>query len=380
MSEAKITLHRNSASQLRQYLKNNPSRRRRFDKIRKTAGPLVTSNYDVSSECNLFCEGCLFFEGDSYKAHADTKTLAQYDEFWKQEKERGINFPIMAGAEPALRQDRLLAAAKYMDKGLVLSNGTIKLSDELPFRIHISLWGDEEITKGLRGGAVFHKPLRLYAQDPRVVFVFTISNQNIQVLPKVVEICHGYGAKLSFNHFSPTMQYKDKLASNIDNDRKYFRISTADDNMSFTDDLLKQARDTVDDLIEKYPDTIIFSHAYNHLVTDPKGVYDIDPMTGIARDCAANGLDNHWHYHVDLERDDSKCCSPNIDCNTCRAYVQSYGSFEDRLPRFLETEKTFDDWLEIMNTWCRLFLVDFDKDRQLDKMANEQNKQPVELL
>lgn len=53
--------------------------------------------------------------------------------------------------------------------------------------------------------------------------------------------------------------------------------------MSFTDDLLKEARGTVDNLVEKYLDRIIFSHAYNYLVTVPKEVYHIDPKTGIAR-------------------------------------------------------------------------------------------------
>jgi len=345
---------------LKKYFRQNPERKKLFFKIRRHTGSLVTSNYDISNECNLTCEGCLFFEGDNYKKHADTKTADEYEEFWKKEKDRGVNYPYIAGAEPALKQDRLISAAKYFDKGLVVSNGTIKLKEEIPFRIHLSLWGDEEITKNLRGGAVFHKPLRLYADDPRVVFIFTISDKNIHVLANVVKICNGYGAKVSFNHFSPTVSYLDKLSNHINNDNKYFRISSEDDNLIFTEDDLEKARDTVDDLMEKYPETIIYSHAYNKLVTTPGGIYDIDPDTGWATDCASKNIGHHRHFHVDLETDDAKCCSPNIDCGTCRAYLQSYGSFTTWFTRFLQSEELFDDWLEIKDTWARLFLVDWD--------------------
>lgn len=346
---------------LKQYLRQRPERKDLFIKIRKHTGSLVTSNYDISNECNLTCEGCLFFEGDNYLKHADTRTIDEYEQFWKMEKDRGVNYPYIAGAEPALKQDRLVSAAKYFDKGLVVSNGTIRLKEELPFRIHISLWGDEEITKNLRGGAVFHKPLRLYAEDPRVVFIFTISDKNIHVLPNVVKICNEYGAKLSFNHFSPTVSYLDKLSSHANNDDKYFRISSENDNLIFTEDDMVRARDAVDDLMVKYPDTIIFSHAYNKLITTPGGIYDIDPESGWSRDCATRNIGHHRHFHVDLETDDAKCCSPNIECSTCRAYLQSYGSFTTWFSRFMQSEELFDDWLEIKDTWGRLFLVDWDK-------------------
>lgn len=345
---------------LKKYFRQKPERKKLFFKIRKHTGSLVTSNYDISNECNLTCEGCLFFEGQNYLEHQDTKTLDEYDAFWKQEKERGIDYPYIAGAEPTMKQDRLLAAAKYFDKGLVVTNGTIRIKDELPFRIHISLWGDEEITRDLRGGAVFHKPLKLYAKDPRVVFIFTISDKNIHVLPNVVKICSEYGARISFNHFSPTNTYLDKLTNHQSNDQKYFRISSEEDNLMFKGDDLKRARDTVDELMEKYPETIIFSHAYNQLITEPGGIYDIDPESGWARNCATRNIGHHRHFHVDLQQDDAKCCSPNIECKTCRAYLQSYGSFTTWFDQFLQTEEGFDQWLDIKDTWGRLFLVGWD--------------------
>jgi hypothetical protein len=97
------------------------------------------------------------------------------------------------------------------------------------------------------------------------------------------------------------------------------------------------------------------------LVTTPGGIYDIDPASGLENDCAAKNIDHHRHFHVDLETDDAKCCSPNIDCRTCRAYLQSYGSFTTWFSRFLQTEALFDDWLDIKDTWGRLFLVGWDE-------------------
>lgn len=54
--------------------------------IQKNCWPAGYTGCDVSSECNLFCEGCQFLESDSYKTHADSKKSAHYGEIWQQEK------------------------------------------------------------------------------------------------------------------------------------------------------------------------------------------------------------------------------------------------------------------------------------------------------
>ncbi len=52
-------------------------------------------------------------------------TLDAYRVFYQQENDRGITYPHMAGAEPALVQDRLRVISEVFSQGLVYTNCTI---------------------------------------------------------------------------------------------------------------------------------------------------------------------------------------------------------------------------------------------------------------
>src|SRR3974377_1581997 len=72
----------------------------RFDRVRRYFF-LRESTYDMTSRCNVRCDGCYYYEGDKQYAEDETDVEA-----WKKllasEKERGITFVVLAGAEPAL--------------------------------------------------------------------------------------------------------------------------------------------------------------------------------------------------------------------------------------------------------------------------------------
>jgi len=89
---------------------------------------------------------------------------------------------------------------------------------------------------------------------------------------------------------------------------------------------LIEIRDLLDTFIDKYPDTVLYTKAYNHWVTNINGLYKINETTGIAEDCAIKKQKYNLHYRTDFTSTGSKCCMPNIDCTHCRAYAGSFGS------------------------------------------------------
>ncbi|MHB8472081.1 MAG: radical SAM protein [Gammaproteobacteria bacterium] len=348
-------------ARVQQYLDEDPILASFYKKYRRHVAPIVSTNYDITDVCNLRCEGCLFFEGTDSRAHRDERTLEEYDQFFAAEAARGVNYPYFAGGEPALAQDRLRLAQRHFRRGMIFTNGTVRLDRDLPFAIHVSLWGDAHSTKKFRGAAVFGKSLTNYRGDPRATFIYTVTHLNIDSIADVVQVCHDQGARISFNHFSATAQYNAKLARGTPNDHAYFRFSTPADNLCLTATDRERIRDILDRMIDDYPDTVVYSTVYNEWISRAEGLYQLDPATGWASDCPTRDASFHKHYHVDLQESSGKCCSPNVDCRDCRAYAIAQATFRHRIRDYLVSRDAFARWVDVVETWCRLFLVGWDE-------------------
>jgi hypothetical protein len=117
----------------------------------------------------------------------------------------------------------------------------------------------------------------------------------------------------------------------------------------------------LDEVIVEFPQTLIYTRAYNKWVTNPAGLYQIDPQTGWATDCAVRQTRQHRHVRTDLTSGDSKCCSPNFDCSQCRAYAIATATAICRLKRFATSKDGFADWVDIAEHWAQLFFYDWDE-------------------
>ena len=282
---------------------------------------------------------------------------------FEAERLRGVNFAYLAGGEPALTPERLRLAAQHIGNGVIFTNGTVPLDARLPFAVHVSLWGDEHDTPTLRGGASFARAFRLFGSDPRARFIYTVNARNIESTWTVAEHCARAGALLSFSIFSPTEQYKSKLVAGAGNDTAYFRISTPGDQLAPSANDLVHIRATLDAIAARYPATVVYSAAYNRWVTDPAGLYAIDPATGWATDCGTRNAGRHRHIRADLSTSVSKCCSPNIDCRDCRAYSMAAGTAVSRFRRFASSYEGFCAWLDIAEQWASLFVRAWPRER-----------------
>ena len=326
-----------------------------FRYLRRHVGRLVTSNYDLADRCNLQCEGCLFFAGDDYKGRRNENDLGRWRSFFRSERERGVNFGYFAGAEPSLELERLRIADEFISRGVIFTNGLIKIPDDISFRIHVSIWGDEATSIAIRGAGNM-KALKNYRGDPRVAFVYTVTAANIGSIYEIAARISDNGSLLTFNLFSPTTKYLSEAAKLDREDKKYFRLrrTGADPTLSYAD--LGRAGDEIARATADFPQTVLYSPHFHAWLTRAGGIYEIDPATGIALNCGNRLSTRHRHFNVDLSDTHAKCCSPNIDCSQCRAYAQSYSTFltEQATPRIREAAST--EWLEVWDIWARLFL------------------------
>ena len=351
---------RQQRARLREIFDVRPDLEARFvDAKRILAIARKGATIEITNKCNLFCEGCLFFEGDDYKRIVEENDIGVWASFFDRIKAKGTRYVYLAGAEPSLRPKRLEAAAERFAYGLIVTNGTRKIPSDIPYAIHVSVWGAPEISETLRGADTFGKALERYRGDPRVTFMYTISNQSIHTVRDVVKILQDQGQRISFNFFSPTTSYLQKTRSGADNDDKFFRFSNSDDNLMLKGKDLIRAREMLNELIEEYPDVVVYSKAYNQYITSPGSRYTIDENTGVATDCG--GLNsNKWYqlYSSDTHESRGKCCTPNIDCRTCRLYTPGITSLLDRLDEYLDTEENFEGWLTICELWRNIMMYD----------------------
>lgn len=345
------------ARRLADYFGRRPEDRARYAHVRASAGQIRPSQYDISNTCNLTCEGCLFFAGDDHLNHEQVLDAARIDAFFAQEAARGVNFLQFGGAEPALTQQTLRIAARHVRRGVVFTNGTVKIARDIPFRLHVSVWGLGEQARALRGADVVAKAVRNYRGDPRALFVFTVNAGNVESIPDVAAYCAEAGVPLTFNHFANTLTY-ERWLDGEQADPDYFRLGQAGTGMTHTPATLARAWALIGQAIERYPETVVYSRAFGRRIHDPRGLYQIDPKSGEASDCGSRVGAHYRHFHADLaDAGDVKCCTPNIDCATCRLYQQSLSSLLARLEGFAVTDEGLGDWLELWEFWCRLNLV-----------------------
>ncbi len=189
---------------IREICRSDAALEQSFQKVRKDARKLSNPvSVDLTSRCNLFCEGCYYYEGDAQEM-TDEEDISRWRAFFAAEAKENVQFVYVGGAEAALFPDRIRAAADKIPNGIIAANGTVKIAKDIPFRIAVSVWGNPEDTAKLRGGGTFWKALRNYANDPRAHFVYTINSQNMGQIREVARIMKGEGAQMTFNMYSPT--------------------------------------------------------------------------------------------------------------------------------------------------------------------------------
>jgi MoaA/NifB/PqqE/SkfB family radical SAM enzyme len=185
-------------------------------------------NYDITSRCNLNCEHCYW-----KKAHNTNEELS--DEEWEKafltHKKRGATAAYLTGGEPALRLNVIKIANRVFDKIGIISNGTIKIPEDIQKRIFISIDGPKEIHNKIRRADVFDKIFDNIQNDKRVILTPTLSTTNYRYIDELIEITTKSNVEgITFSTYTahgrapdPLLLEGDKLTWTVDKLREVWK-------------------------------------------------------------------------------------------------------------------------------------------------------------
>ncbi len=360
LADTTVKLARQTNARIQGLIAQAPDLQARYETARKIIRAFRRpSFYEVSQKCNLWCEGCYYFENDKRQVVGNEMSDDGWDAFFAAEDDRGVSMAYLVGAEPSLYPHRLRAATKNIRYGKIGTNGTVVIPRDISFRIGISVWGNETDDAVLRGGSVLRKAMRNYTGDPRAVMLFTLSPWNLDSVGDVLKAAEDHDVKLTFSMYSATTSYLAKLTAGTAADSKYFRLGPSLARAVFTDADLAKAHEAMLDAMQRYPDTVIFSAEYADLITRPGPLYDMDPETGLPLDCGSRIRDPLRYFDTAGTQKQVKCCTPDVDCNHCRLYSGSWSKLFKPTQKHLADQGSFEGWLSMIETIGQIFLYPF---------------------
>lgn len=324
----------------------------RWEKVRNYFF-LRESTYDMTHRCNIRCDGCYYYEGEKQFAR-ENGNPEDWRALMRAEKARGITYVVLAGAEPSLVPGLCRVCFEEMPLGAIASNGLVRIPESINYKIHLSVWGDDETSLRVRKAKdMLARQVDNYKDDPRAVFVYTFTRENTDQIHGVMELLAGQGCKVTFNMFSSPVGYNGPLRH--------------------TPESLRRTRETMMSLISKYPENLLFSPysavAHTHLL----GLHALygcsyprmNPSTAI-------GLGRSFRqYRTDLTWDRSAaCCVPDTDCADCRHYAAGSAVVTARLFRHASDPESFASWLDYVDTYLAVWVMGYEKGGNLcDRMV-----------
>jgi organic radical activating enzyme len=302
-----------------------------------------SSIYDVTNRCNLRCKGCFFFSSGEDKAAEEENRLDRWEAFIDSEMARGVNLAILIGGEPTLFLDRVAAFYQRLPT-FCATNGLIKVPrDRFPdLMVGISLWGDENDEKTLRGKDTFAISSRHYAGDPHTYYLYTITPKQLGKIDKVVRKIRDIGVKVHM-----------QLLSNDE----------GVDGFSWTAQELKDVRFEMDDVLDRYPETVISCKYYHEVITSgemlgrPFGWNECPSVTEPldTRDPQPKRLIHFIRWASDLKTMHRCCTSETRDCSTCKDGAAHMSWVMVNKRAHIRTTKDLQNWIEVYEMFAKLY-------------------------
>ncbi len=314
-----------------------------YDRYQKICNLNIRSSiYYVTNTCNLRCKGCFFFSSDEHLT-GEQKDVGAWQDFVDAEMARGVNLAILIGGEPSLFLGRVEAFYKRLPT-FCASNGLVKVPrDRFPdMMVGISLWGDAETEKSLRGRDAFAISSKHYSGDPYVYYLYTITSQQLGKVEHMVRRIRDIGLKVHFQLLS--------------NDEEA-------DGFSWSPEQLIDVRGEMDDLLGRYPDTVISSRYYHQVLTTgtllgrPFG-WDECPSvseTHDNRDPQPRRLIRFRRWAADLKTTHRCCTSATRDCRTCKDGAAHMSWVMVNKRAHIRTPEDLQNWIEVYEMFAKLY-------------------------
>ncbi|MFW8600669.1 radical SAM protein [Desulfobacterota bacterium M19] len=325
----------------------DPAIRDKFNKVREYFF-LRESTYDMTNRCNVRCEGCYYFTGDKQFA-AENSDEGAWRSLLENEKKRGITFVVLAGAEPSLVPQLCRVCYDTIPLGAIATNGLQHIPRQIDYRIHISVWGNDQTSLKIRKAKdMLARQTANYHDDPRAIFVYTFNPVNIDEAREVTSLLARNGQQITFNMFSAPVGYNGSLRH--------------------TRETLARTREVMSELLRQYPETVVYS-PYNIVAhTSEKGLHDLYSCSYPRMNTSTNiGLGRSFRqYRTDLNWDrQAACCVPDTDCADCRHYAAGSAVVTARMYRHAVNPVTFKAWLDYVDTYLAVWVRGYKKGRNL---------------
>ncbi len=257
--------------------------------------------------------------------------------------DRGVNLAILIGGEPTLCFDRVEAFYRKLPT-FCATNGIIKVPrDRFPdMMIGISLWGDEEDEKLLRGKDVFSISSKNYAGDPYAYYLYTLTPKQLGKTHRVIQKIHDAGLKVHL-----------QLLSNDE----------GVDGFSWKPEELVEIRGEMDAMLDAYPATMISSRYYHEIITTgtmlgrPFGWQECPSVTAPldTRDPQPKRLTNFIRWASDLKTMHRCCTSETRDCSTCKDGAAHMSWVMVNKRAHMRTTQDLQNWIEIYEMFAKLY-------------------------
>lgn len=168
----------------------------------------------ITSSCNLHCTGCYSRANDACSDEVPLNQLTddEWEDIFRQAKEIGISFIVLAGGEPMIRQDVINKASNYPEilfpiftNGTLLNDDYLKLFDDNRNLVPIlSIEGNEKVTDSRRGEGIYSQLVESMEvmKKNNIAFgaslTFTKGNLDSLVSKEFINQLHDFGCKVVF--------------------------------------------------------------------------------------------------------------------------------------------------------------------------------------
>ena len=325
----------------------DPEVRTRWEKVRRYFF-LRESTYDMSNRCNLRCDGCYYYEGAKQFA-GENGDAGAWRTLMRAEKERGITYVVLAGAEPSLVPGLLEVCFTEMPLGSIATNGVRRIDPAVGYKIHISVWGNDATSLRVRKAAeLLGRQIENYRDDPRAVFVYTFTRENIDEAAGVVDTLAAADCRITFNVFSSPVGYEGPL-----------RHDAAS---------LIRTRKMMEKMMTRHPGRVLFSPYGAVAHTHALGLHDLYGCSYPRMNASTEiGLGRSFRqFRTDLTWDrDASCCVPDTDCIDCRHYAAGSAVVTARLYRHVKDPPIFRSWLDYVDTYLAVWVMGYEKGENL---------------
>jgi hypothetical protein len=297
----------------------------------------------VTNRCNLRCKGCFFFSSGEHQAATEEMDIKKWEDFIDREKERGVNLAILIGGEPTLCMDRVEAFYKRLPT-YCATNGLIKIPrDKFPdMMVGISLWGNGEDEKVLRGRDTFAISSKNYEGDAYTYYLYTITPRQLGKIEPVIKRIVDVGLKVHL-----------QLLSNDE----------GVDGFSWREGELKDLRFEMDEMLDHYPRTVISCKYYHEIITTGKMMgrsfgWNECPSVTESLDDRKNRPRRLIHFSrwaSDLKTVHRCCTSATRDCSTCKDGAAHMSWVMVNKREHLKSTEDLHNWIEVYEMFAKLY-------------------------